>query len=115
MSAVKRLMVLDEGQVVARVDKHLLPDLDEVLLEMYSEIVKDPHGQMYWLADEQEEDHPTRITSSTWALEARVNHRRISPCFCGDHGWHLDSVHEDESGMPDRPDGRGAFLAVVFE
>jgi len=113
MNAVKRLMVLDEGQIVARIDKNTLPDLDDVLLEMIDGAVDEG---MSWLEDVYEDDEPTRLTSADERYaEARVNHRRISPCFCGDHGWHIDSVHEDEDGMPDRPNGRGAFLAVMFE
>ncbi len=113
MSAIKRLEVLDEGQVFARIDKHDLPDLDQVVLEIYAGLVAS--GSMASLEDDQWDDEPTRISTWDGGREARVSHRRISPCFCGDHGWHLDSVHEDENGMPDRPDGRGAFLAVMFE
>ena len=113
MSAVKRLILLDEGQLLARIDKHNLPDLDDVLLEMADGAIDEG---MYWMEDVHELDEPTRLTSADVRYaEASVRHRRISPCFCGDHGWHLDSVHEDEDGMPDRKSGRGAFLAVMFE
>jgi hypothetical protein len=107
MSATKRIETLDEGGIFARIDKHVLPDLDDVLLEM----IEHRRYQDGW-DDWDDEDQPTMISRTA---EATVKHKRISPCFCGDHGWHLDWVHEDEEGMPDRSDGRGAFLAVTFD
>lgn len=106
MSAVKRLYVLDEGQVVARIDKRELPDLDDVLLEMLAGALDEG---AYFIEEGQFEDWPSRLGMVS---EASVRHRRISPCYCGDHGWHMDWVHEDENGMPDCADSRGAFLAV---
>lgn len=107
MRATKRIAGLDEGGIFARIDKHVLVDLDEVLLEMVE------HRRYEgWVEDDWEQDFPTRI--SLTPQEADVRHLRISPCYCGDHGWHIDTAHEDEDGMPDRPDGRGAFLGVMF-
>lgn len=109
MSAAKRIAPLDEGGIFARIDKHELPDLDDVLLEMLIDAHSEP---IYWAEGDQWDDVPTRFMSSQ--QEADVRHLRISPCFCGEHGWHIDTVHEDEDGMPDRPSGRGAFLGVMF-
>lgn len=107
MSATKRIASLDEGGIFARLDKHVLPDLDGVLFEM----VEHRRDEDYWVDDDWQDDLPTRIA---YGEEAHVRHLRISPCHCGDHGWHIDTVHEDEDGMPDRADGRGAFLGVMF-
>lgn len=106
MPDVKKLYVLDEGQIVARIDKRVLPDLDAVLLEMLTGALDEG---AYFIENDHEDDLPTRLGVPG---EARVRHRRISPCFCGDHGWHMDWVSEDENGTPNRPDARGAFLAV---
>lgn len=106
MTATKRIASLDEGGIFARLDKHVLPDLDDVLFEM----LEHRRDEDYWIGDDWEDDVPTRIARG----EADVRHLRISPCYCGDHGWHIDTVHEDEDGMPDRKDGRGAFLGVMF-
>ena len=108
-SATKRIAMLDEGQIFARIDKHELPDLDAVLLEMLEYAADETDSSFYWAI---EDDEPTRLGM---AGQASVKHRRISPCSCGDHGWHLDWVREDEDGMPNRSDGRGAFLAVMVE
>lgn len=109
MSAVKRLYVLDEGQIVARIDKRELPDLDDVLLEMLAGAVDEGAN---FIEDDLWDDIPSRLGMPG---QADVRHRRISPCFCGDHGWHMDWVREDEDGMPSGSDGRGAFLAVMVE
>lgn len=106
MSATKRIASLDEGGIFARIDKHELPDLDDVLLEM----VEHRRDEEEWGYFDWQDDIPTRVGYG----EATVGHHRISPCWCGDHGWHIDPVHEDQDGMPDRPSGRGAFLAVMF-
>lgn len=106
MNAAKRIEVLDEGGIFARIDKHILPDLDDVLFEM-AEYLRDRND---WTVLDWDDDLPTRVGNG----EPTIGHHRISPCWCGDHSWHIDPVHEDEDGMPDRPSGRGAFLAVMF-
>lgn len=108
MSATKRIASLDEGGMFARIDKHTLVDLDEVLFEM----VEHRRDEDYWTEEDWQDDRPTVL--SFQQPEADVRHLRISPCYCGDHGWHIDTAHEDENGMPDRKDGRGAFLGVMF-
>lgn len=107
MRATKRIASLDEGGIFARIDKHVLVDLDQALFEMVEHRRDDDGWDYDW-----EEDCPTRI--SLRPQEAEVRHLRISPCYCGDHGSHIDTAHEDENGMPDRADGRGAFLGVMF-
>lgn len=109
MSALRRLYVLDEGQVVARIDKHNLPDLDDLALEVLDAAIDEG---AWWLEDVEWDDAPTRITSGS---EPVIRHRRISPCSCGDHSWHMDWVSEDENGMPNGTDARGSFLAVEWD
>ena len=107
-SELKRVYLLDEGDVVARVDMHVLPDLDALLLDLYRAL---PDEGAYWVEFDQQDDLPTRVGPGP---EAVVRHFRIDPCSCGDHGWHLGWAHEDAEGWPDRADARGAFLGVMF-
>lgn len=105
--AIRRLM---EGQVLARLDWRDLPDLDDLALEVLAS--PDEADGLWW---EWEDDYPTRISGGDHptanAGEARVGWFRTSPCWCGEHGWHLDALGDDR---PQTPAGRGAFMGVEW-
>lgn len=102
-----RLHRLMDGEVVARVDWRELPDLDDLALDVLAEIASDAfdaHDGM--MLDEWADDEPTRIA---WGGAARVDWRRTSPCWCGEHGWHMDRLAPGDAERPLR-----AFLAIEW-
>lgn len=108
MSALKAIHTIEDYGPVIRIDKHNLPDLDDLLLEALGH--EETGDDWAWRNDE-----PTRIAEGS--REARVQHFHMDPCPCGgdEHGWHLGIVSEDDDGMPLDPNLRGVWLGVWFE
>jgi hypothetical protein len=104
---VTRIHSLIEGQIAVRFDYKNLPDLDDLMLEIAREVDDERWGWMF------EDDTPTRFAQSDEPL--RWEWTKISPCWCGEHGWHWDSrkVPDDKDWLADRPKGR--FLSIQWE
>lgn len=103
---------------LVRIDKHDLPDLDDLMLDVlmhpdiYAEAIYEWEPALYpWgTAD----DVPTSIPSYSRG-EAVVGYFRKNPCACGDgHGFDLGEVGMDDEGNPVGKAARGAFLGVYF-
>lgn len=91
---------LVEGDVGVRIDKDHLPDLDDLMLD----VVREEMDYLWF------DDDPTVIDAHQ--TEPEWQWVRISPCFCGEHGWHWDSrrVPDDKDLLEDRPARR--FVAL---
>lgn len=102
MTKVLRVHELIEGQVTARINWRDLPDLDDLLLEIARDIE--------WEHQTWDDDEPTRISDTR---EAEFQWAKISPCFCGEHGWHWDERRVDpEKPLEEHPPRR--FLALSW-
>lgn len=117
-----KIHMLTEGQIAVRLNYRDLPDLDMLMLNIWQEH-DDETGYRY--GDPAEgDDEPTRFAVQS---EPEWQWVKISPCHCGEHGWHWDSRsaidwprRELEAGLVegepdmliDRP--RGRFVAVEW-
>lgn len=100
-----KIHLLTEGQTAVRLDYRNLPDLDDLMVEIAR--FQDWEDSKW----EWDEDEPTRIASDA---EPRWQWTKISPCWCGEHGWHWDSrsVPDEKDLLADRP--RGKFVAMEW-
>lgn len=113
---------LTEGQLGVRLDYRDLPDLDMLMLDIWQDYDNE-HGYHYGDPD-ADDDEPTRFAEQR---EPHWQWTKISPCFCGEHGWHWDSrsaetwprrqleaglVEGEPDMLIDRPKGR--FIALEW-
>lgn len=108
MSAALNVWPIEYSGPLVRIDKHNLPDLDDLMLD----ILSDPelHSDLgpYWV----ENDIATAVTNYG---EARVGYFRKNPCACGDgHRFDMGEVPMDDDGNPIGKAARGAFMGVYF-
>lgn len=114
-----RFYRLDEGQIAVRLDRDHLPDLDALMLDL-AQWLDDETGGWQW----EDNDNPTRIPGDR---EPAWQWAKISPCWCGEHGWHWDArsavawpkrhldaglVTGEPDMIADRPKGR--FIAMEW-
>ena len=117
-----RVQTLNEGQVVVRLDYRVLPDLDMLMLDIW-QYLDDETGCRYGNPCESDDDP----TSFAVTAEPAWQWAKISPCYCGEHGWHWDARSAEswpkrqiEAGLAegepdmivDRP--RGRFIAMEW-
>jgi hypothetical protein len=117
-----KVYLLDEGQKGVRLDRDTLPDLDMLMLDIWRDI--DNETEFRYGDPDEESDHPTRFAQDA---EPAWQWTKMSPCYCGEHGWHWDSRSADTwpkrhldaglvEGEPDmiadRPKGR--FIALEW-
>lgn len=113
---------LTEGQIAVRLDYRNLPDLDMLMLDIWRER-DDETGYRYGDPSE-DDDEQTRFATQR---EPDWQWTKISPCYCGEHGWHWDSrsavtwpkrqvdaglVEGEPDMIADRP--RGRFIAMEW-
>lgn len=114
--------LLDDGQIAVRLDYNRLPDLDDLMLDIWKDQDESEYARLGNPCPE--DDAPTafhRYSEPAWQWA------KISPCFCGEHGWHWDSRSAERwtqrqldaglmDGEPDllvdRP--RGRFIAMEW-
>lgn len=110
MSTALNIWPIEYSGPLVRIDKHNLPDLDDLMLD----ILADQDTQMevrFWWYDE---DPATSVPRAS-AGEAEVGFYRKNPCACGDgHGFDLGYVSMDDDGKPVGKAARGAFMGVYF-
>jgi len=117
-----KIHLLTEGQIAVRLDYRDLPDLDMLMLDVWKEY--DAEGPWRFGNPDEDSDAPTRIPGGA---EPAWQWTKISPCFCGEHGWHWDSrsavawpkrlldaglVEGEPDMIADRP--RGRFIALEW-
>jgi hypothetical protein len=117
-----KIQTLDEGQIVVRLDYRNLPDLDMLMLDVWQHL-DDETGYRYGDPSEVD-DAPTHFAALG---EPEWQWAKISPCYCGEHGWHWDSrsavewpkrqieaglVEGEPDMIADRP--RGRFIALEW-
>ena len=100
---------LIEGQVTVRLDYRHLPDLDMLMLDIWHELDED--RSIRYGDPEPDQDDPTQIDPVSEPVWQWV---KISPCWCGEHGWHWDShrVTDEQDLLADRP--KGKFIAMEW-
>lgn len=101
-----RIHALIEGQVAVRLDWRKLPDLDDLMLDILQERIDSGDDYIYI-----DDDEPTTFNSTP---EPDWQWTKISPCWCGEHGWHWDSrrVPDEKDLIEDRP--RYRFIAMEW-
>lgn len=121
-----KIHLLTEGQIAVRLDYRDLPDLDTLMLNIWQEH-DDETGYRYGDPTEGD-DEPTRFAAQS---EPDWQWVKISPCHCGEHGWHWDArsaEHWPRAGLgvaadlptrqgepdliADRP--KGKFIAIEW-
>lgn len=117
-----KIHMLTEGQIAVRLDYRNLPDLDMLMLDIWQEY--DDATWSRYGDPEEDDDRPTRIPGDA---EPAWQWTKISPCHCGEHGWHWDSrsatswpkrwldagnVEGEPDMIADRP--RGRFIALEW-
>ncbi|KEP72869.1 hypothetical protein HR12_39510 [Microbacterium sp. SUBG005] len=111
---------IEESGGLVRIDRHNLPDLDELMLDVLMD--RDVRERLSEQWEDQiypggEHDRPTAIPyCDRWYRgEAEVGYFRTNPCTCGEeHQFDLGTVQTDEEDQPIGKSGRGAFLGVWF-
>lgn len=109
----------DAGGMV-RIDRHNLPDLDDLMLEVLMhpdvrETLDEQWEEQLWPGSE--EDRATAIPhcDSWYRGEAEVGCYRTNPCTCGEeHSFDMAPVEMSEDGTPTGKGARGSFMAVYF-
>ena len=117
-----KIYMLAEGQIAVRLDYRNLPDLDMLMLDIWAQYADET---ACWIGDPTEgDDEPTRFAPH---VEPEWQWAKISPCSCGEHGWHWDPrsaerwpqrlldaglVEGEPDMMIDRP--RGRFVALEW-
>lgn len=111
MNAALTIWPIDGSGPLVRIDKHDLPDLDDLMLEIFAH----PEVQCevrYWWYD----DDPATCIPGGSAGEAEVGFFRKNPCACGDgHTFDMGYVGMDDEGNAVGSAARGAFLGVYFQ
>ena len=79
-----KVYLLDEGQCAVRIDYQNLPDLDMLMLDIWQDV----DSERAFRFGDTPDDEPTKFAAES---EPEWQWSKISPCFCGDHGWHWDS------------------------
>lgn len=100
---------IEESGPLVRLDRHNLPDLDALMLEVYAWCVSED-----LIYPDEGGDDPTSIPEANG--EAQVGWFRKNPCACGnDHTFDMDELLLDDDGEPlDVRRRRGAFFGVYF-
>lgn len=108
MSAALEVWPIEYSGPLIKIDKHNLPDLDDLMLDVLATLSFETEMRWDW-----EDDAVTRIAGD-WS-EASVGFYRKNPCACGDgHGFDLGYVGMDDEGKPVGKAARGAFMGVYF-
>jgi hypothetical protein len=126
MKGVKNIAGIEESGPLVHLDKHHLPDLEDLMLDVWAwafgrepEIAYDERYS--WVAEDGSTvegggDLPTHIPNG-WPhrTEAAVGYYRKNPCVCGDgHSFDMFELETDDEGNPVGSASRGAFLGVYF-
>lgn len=113
-----KMWEIEESGPLVRIDKHKLPDLDDLMLDVLTTPgIVDRNREIWEDAADDGEDRPTSIPDTdTWYLgEALVGFYRTNPCTCGEeHQFDMAEVPMDGDGQPLGAAARGAFLGVFF-
>ena len=117
-----RFWSIEEAGGLVRIDRHNLPDLDDLMLEVLSipEIAERNAERWHDAFDDGREYAQDRATSipdtDNWSGgESVVGFYRTNPCSCGDdHTFDMGEVPMDDDGNPTGRAARGAFLGVYF-
>lgn len=111
--------LIESSGPLVRIDKHNLPDLDDVMLEVLMH--PDVHDELVYEWEPvstswgSSDDVPTYMPGYSRGGEPRVGYFRKNPCACGDgHTFDLGEVPMDDDGRPVGKAARGAFLGVYF-
>ena len=107
MRGVKNITYVEDSGPLVHIDKHDLPDLDDLMLEVYAWYVDE--GLIY---PDESDDEPTRIPYADH--EAEIGYFRKDPSNFGDFAWMLGTVPMDDEGQPLGRAARGAFMGVYF-
>jgi len=124
---------IEESGPLVRLDRHALPDLDDLLLDVLAHqraerLGYDPYDEPWWDGDRYTitdpergrtynvgGDRATSIPGCEMPGEASVGFYRKNPCACGeDHSFDMAEVPMDDDGSPAGRAARGAFLGVHF-
>ncbi|UAJ78347.1 hypothetical protein IT072_13880 [Leifsonia sp. ZF2019] len=109
MSTALNVWSIEYSGPLVRIDKHNLPDLDDLLLDILAHPETQSELRWHWV----ESDPATALHSR--GGEAHVGYFRKNPCACGDnHTFDLGEVGMDEDGNPVGRAARGAFMGVYF-
>lgn len=117
---IKKFWPIEEAGGLARIDRHNLPDLDDLMLEVL--MLPETREALDEQWEDQvypggENDRPTAVPyCDRWHRgEAEIGYFRTNPCMCGEeHTFDLGTVEMDENGEPMGGAARGAFLGVYF-
>jgi hypothetical protein len=108
MSAALNVWPIEYSGPLVRIDKHNLPDLDDLMLDILAHEEVQSDLRWHWA----EHDIATAVTNYG---EAEVGFFRKNPCACGDnHTFDLGGVGMDDDGNPVGKAARGAFMGVYF-
>lgn len=115
-----RFWGIEESGGMVVIDRHNLPDLDDLMLDVLM------HPEVREALEEQWEDqiYPGAESDRATAVpyydrwhrgEATVGFFRTNPCTCGEeHSFDLGTVEADDDLRPVGRAARGAFLGVWF-
>lgn len=109
MSTALNVWPIEYSGPLVRVDKHNLPDLDDLMLDILADPEVRAEVTLHWV----EEDGPTTVMDGRG--EGEVGFYRKNPCACGDgHTFDMGYVRMDDAGNPVGKAARGAFMGVYF-
>lgn len=111
---------IEEAGGLVRIDRHNLPDLDDLMLDvlMHPEVrerLEEQWEEQTWPGDEEDRATAVPDCDRWYGGEAVIGFYRTNPCTCGEeHSFDMASVDMSEDGEPTGRGARGSFMAVFF-